>query len=378
VRVGALVYVLMSVPSLVAAWLLAPSPGSSGGAKSIPVDIDDEKQQLLGGSGTARGSAAATPEPPHGHAPQTPARPIPQSSSRSQAANHGADHEHGNGLCTRLLAASVRTPSPGPSSPGGSRCSTPRSTAALLGTAHALDGGAPEGAMGAHSPPSLGSPLGLCSPIPAAAGAAAGKSAEQGQQQEAAGSRVAAACKGDDAALDPQQRVDVEVVVKLKLPSQSRRALFGAAAPRHHDSATSETAALLGEHGGGDSAGVKGGEGKAAADSGSGAGAAAGKAADTAADAKHARSLSSEEEAGVTIGSLLLKPGVATFMLRALVIGFGLGAQGSFASLLVMQLPRGSELLMGLMLVVSCWWLLVRVGLGWFGWGTGLKGGVQI
>jgi hypothetical protein len=53
-----------------------------------------------------------------------------------------------------------------------------------------------------------------------------------------------------------------------------------------------------------------------------------------------------------SIGELLLRPTVMVFMLRALVIGFGLGTQGAFAFLLVQQLG-GNELLMGLMLVVS-------------------------
>lgn len=41
-------------------------------------------------------------------------------------------------------------------------------------------------------------------------------------------------------------------------------------------------------------------------------------------------------------------------MLRALIIGYGLGTQGTFAFLLVQQLG-GNELTMGMMLVVSGW-----------------------
>jgi hypothetical protein len=52
--------------------------------------------------------------------------------------------------------------------------------------------------------------------------------------------------------------------------------------------------------------------------------------------------------------ALLSSRQTVTFLLRALVIGFGLGVQGTFASLLVLNLG-GSELLIGLMLLVSEW-----------------------
>lgn len=66
-----------------------------------------------------------------------------------------------------------------------------------------------------------------------------------------------------------------------------------------------------------------------------------------------------DQQLGVV--SLLAQPRVMTFMLRSLLIGYGLGAQGSFAFLLVQQLG-GNALLMGLMLVVSGgpWGAMVR------------------
>jgi hypothetical protein len=48
-----------------------------------------------------------------------------------------------------------------------------------------------------------------------------------------------------------------------------------------------------------------------------------------------------------------------TFLMRALMIGYGLGTQQSFTFLLVQQMG-GTELLMGVMLLVSAGWRFCR------------------
>jgi len=60
---------------------------------------------------------------------------------------------------------------------------------------------------------------------------------------------------------------------------------------------------------------------------------------------------SQQEQAG-GIGYLLRQPRVLVFLMRALIIGFGIGTQVSFAFLLVREMG-GTELLMGVMLLVS-------------------------
>ncbi len=77
---------------------------------------------------------------------------------------------------------------------------------------------------------------------------------------------------------------------------------------------------------------------------------AAAKSALLVAQAQQAAAQQREAEGG--IGYLLSQPRVCVFLLRALIIGFGIGTQTSFAFLLVREMG-GTELLMGVMLLVS-------------------------
>jgi hypothetical protein len=367
VRAGILAFVAMSCLALPAAWLLAPGAEAAGDEirRAAAAGRDDGR-----GAAAPTGGAAASGQQQEQHAARAAAAP-----AVSHHARHARAESEGGDLNTRLL--SVTPPRSGSSTPAsspckassaggtipltlpalllrarcgadaaksgggaevcscggtasdGSCCTTPRSTAALLG-GHEERSLPPSPLPVSNLSPRAASAgkelftdlvrIEPCAPPPGAAGESdhhLQTEADVGKHQGAAGGL--AECE------TPVDGHSPLVVVQLHRRAGEKDDKQAAAAD-----AKAAAAAPVGEQ-------------QQAADERKGFG---------------GPTPAADESIGVA--GLLFQPGVATFMLRALVIGFGLGAQGAFASLLVVQLG-GNELLVSLMLVVSMMMVVGRV-----------------
>ncbi|GBF88640.1 hypothetical protein Rsub_01539 [Raphidocelis subcapitata] len=364
VRAGMLAYVVLSAPNIFFAWLMSPPRQASAAASASAVPLDGGSGEGTAASAqrggeSAPGPAAAVPvaasavaAASKGSAPPPAGRPAaaqpdlsaPLPAPAPRLALPALLHLGRRGpaadddLRTRLLAASARSPSPCPPSPAPSSPS-PRRGAGLAAHCTALpepllcehgasDGGAGGADPAANSDSCCSSPrstAALLDPLDRLRPLSPSLLALRGVGERAAGAeeRAPSAKAGDPAAADEAiheaahavaggAAADGDALVQVSLQpvrGESQKALLGAGAAMSDAVAAAKPAAA---------------EPQAPA----------------------------PQDGGAGLLALLSSARVVTFLLRGLVIGFGLGAQGSFASLLVLDLG-GSEVLIGLMLLFS-------------------------